>query len=79
MIADHAASAVETAEKQVRTEKNLIPAWVVLIESWDDIVPFKTFCEKIAGDGTFAEAIGRPEVGIYRLQNSRCTLPWSVG
>ena len=79
LIADHAASAVETAEKQVRTERNLIPAWIVLIESWDDIVPFKTFCEKIAGDGTFAEAIGRPEVGIYRLQNSRCTLPWSVG
>src|SRR5437867_3696766 len=37
LIADEAASAVETAEKKVRAEKNLIPRWIVLVESWDDV------------------------------------------
>jgi hypothetical protein len=78
LIADHAASAVETAEKRVRAEKNRVPGWIVLVESWDDIGKFTSLCRGIATDGTFAE-VGTPDLGIYQLQNSRAKLPWSAG
>lgn len=79
LIADEAASALETAEKRVRAERNLIPRWILLVESWDDIDPFKDTCRTLLADGTFADAAAIPAVGIYRLQNARCRLPWSVG
>jgi len=78
LVADEAASAVETTEKKVRTEANAIPRWIVLVESWDDIEPFKAFCEAFVAGDAFADAQGAPELGIYRLQNSRGALPWSA-
>ena len=79
LIADEAASAVETAEKSVRIEKNVIPHWIVIVESWDDVQPFAALCRKVVDDGTFADASSAPAVGIYRLQNSRGKYPWSAG
>ncbi|MET0346812.1 MAG: hypothetical protein ABW218_11130 [Casimicrobiaceae bacterium] len=79
LIADEAASAVETAEKRVRAEKNLIPRWIMLIESWDDIEPFGALCAEVLTDAAFEDAVAPPALGIYRLQNSRGPLPWSAG
>jgi hypothetical protein len=79
LVADVAASAVETAEKRERAEQNLIPGTIVLIESWDDVEAFRTLCGEFAGADAFADATSPPELGIYRLQNSRGTLPWSAG
>jgi hypothetical protein len=71
LVADEAASAVETAEKKVRAEKNLIPGWILLIESWDDVEPFAAFCHAQLASGTFVDATDAPALGIYRLQNAR--------
>ena len=71
LVADEAASAVETAEKKVRAERNLIPRWILLVESWDDIGPFTTLCREIAQDPVFADATSALAFGVYRLQNSR--------
>jgi hypothetical protein len=79
LVADEAASAVETAEKKVRAEKNLIPRWIVLLEGWGDEGPFREMCEGLRDDAMFADAAQPPVVGIYRLQNSRAHFPWSAG
>lgn len=71
LVADESASAVETAEKRVRAEKNLIPRWIVLVESWDDVDPFSARCRDIAQDPAFAGTTSGPALGVYRLQNSR--------
>jgi hypothetical protein len=78
LVADEAASAVETEEKKVRAEKNLIPRWIVLVESWDDAAPFQALCRKLLGDGTFQGVSPAPQVNVYRLQNARGVLPWSA-
>lgn len=79
LVADEAASAVETAEKRVRAEKNLVPRWIVLVESWDDVEPFRALCGRLVAGDAFEDAEASPVLGIYRLQNSRAALPWSVG
>jgi hypothetical protein len=79
LVADEAASAVETEEKKLRAEKNLIPRWIVLVESWDDAEPFTALCNELLTDEAFEDAVAPPELGIYRLQNSRTQLPWSAG
>jgi hypothetical protein len=78
LVADEAASAVETEEKKVRAEKNLIPRWIVLVESWDDVGPFSTLCGEIAQSTAFAAASLPPILGVYRLQNSRSKSSWSA-
>ena len=79
LVADEAASAVETAEKKVRAEANLIPRWIVLIEGWGDEAPFRATCEGLLDGDLFADASRPPSFGIYRLQNSRGPFPWSAG
>jgi hypothetical protein len=79
LIADEAASAVETAERKVRNEKILVPRWIVLVESWDDVETFKEISHELLADEAFEDAVAEPELGIYRLQNSRSQLPWSAG
>jgi len=71
LVADVAASAVETAERKVRGEKNLIPGWVILVESWGDDAPFLAWCERFAAGDAFAAASTPPDWAVYRLQNSR--------
>jgi len=72
LIADAAASAVETTERRLRAGRNTIPRCIVLVESWDDVDPFRTLCQRIAGDALFGNAPA-PDAGLYRLQNSRST------
>lgn len=79
LVADAAASAVETEEKKVRAEKNQIPRWIVLVESWGDADAFTALCNELLTDEAFEDAVAPSELGIYRLQNSRARLPWSVG
>ncbi|MEP6942858.1 MAG: hypothetical protein ABI981_07980 [Betaproteobacteria bacterium] len=71
LVADESASAVETAEKKVRPEKNLIPRWIVLVEGWGDAGPFKAQCAALARDAAFADATAPLAFGVYTLQNSR--------
>jgi hypothetical protein len=78
LIADEAASAIETEEKKGRAEKNLIPRWILLVESWDDAAPFQALCGGIVSDGTFGDASITPAVNVYRLQNSRGAQPQSA-
>jgi len=68
--ADEAASAVETAEKKVRAERNLIPRWIVLVEGWGDAAAFASLCRGLLRDGTFADVDPAPVLGVYRVQNS---------
>ena len=70
LVADEAASAVETAEKKVRAQKNLVPRWIVLVESWGDEMPFIDWCARFALSA-FGDASVAPLWAIYRLQNSR--------
>jgi hypothetical protein len=79
LVADADASAVDTAERKARAEANLVPRWILLVESWDDVEPFRELCRGMLADHTFDNADAPPELGIYRLQNSRAKLPWSPG
>ena len=79
LVADADASAIDTAERKARGEANVVPRWIVLVESWDDVETFGALCRTLAGDDAFADAAARPDLGIYRLQNSRSKLPWSAG
>ena len=78
LVADEAASALETAEKRVRAEKNLIPRWIVLVEGWGDETQFRAICQGLRDDAMFADALQPPMTGIYRLQNSRAQFPWGA-
>jgi len=78
LIADAAASAVDTAERNLRAEANVIPRWVVLIEGWGDAADFTEQCARFAASEALAVAVAPPALGTYRLQNSRSTFPWSA-
>jgi FAD/FMN-containing dehydrogenase len=72
LVADTAASAVETAEKKARGgAPNRVPAWIVLVEGWGDEVPFLEWCESFARGTAFRDAGRPPEWSVYRLQNTR--------
>jgi hypothetical protein len=73
LVADEAASAVETEERKARGETNLIPRWIVLVEGWGDAEPFAALCREFAGDPVLADFA--PALNVYRLQNSRGRLP----
>lgn len=67
--ADQAASAVKTIEKNVRTEDNLIPPWIMLIEGWGDSEAFTELCDTQVARNEFTRAILQPAtVALYRLQ-----------
>ncbi|HEY1329378.1 MAG TPA: hypothetical protein VGI14_20760 [Casimicrobiaceae bacterium] len=70
LVADEAASAVETTEKKVRAEKNLVPRWIVLVEGWGDEAAFVDWCTRFAQGPAFADA-SAPDWAVYRLQNAR--------
>lgn len=79
LIADEAASAVDTEERKVRAERNLVPRWIVLVEGWGDVERFAEACEAFAAGPAFGDAAAPPTLGIYRLQNARSTFAWSAG
>ncbi|HKP66855.1 MAG TPA: hypothetical protein VJX31_09540 [Casimicrobiaceae bacterium] len=78
LLADEAASAVETAERRLRAGHNTIPRCIVLVESWGDVEPFRALCARLAADSLFGDSAA-PEVGIYQLQNSRSSPQRSAG
>jgi hypothetical protein len=79
LVADEAASAVETEERKLRPGGTAIPRDILLVEGWGDVETMRELCTRIAASAPFGSASGAPDVGIYRLQNSRCALPWSIG
>ena len=79
LVADAVASAVDTMESKVRTEKNLIPRWIVLVESWDDVESFKALCVELLADEAFEDLPATPALSIYRLQYVMAKLPRSAG
>ena len=68
LVADESASAVETAEKKVRAEKNLIPRWIVLVEGWGDVDPFMALCRDLVAD----VALRRRDVAAGRSASIAC-------
>lgn len=69
LVADEDASAVETAERRARGgERNLIPRWIVLVESWGDADAFALACRRFRESAAFAEVSDVPQPAIYRLQ-----------
>ena len=79
LVADAEASAVKTAEQNLRSETNLVPRWVLLVESWSDIEPFAAQCDALLQEPALQDATEMPALAIYRLQNSRGVFPWSAG
>jgi len=81
LIADIEASNTDTAEKKTRGGRDLVPRWVLLVESWGDVEPFDALCRRELGDSALGGlgAAGPAEYGLYRLQSSRSKLPWSAG
>jgi hypothetical protein len=72
LVADEAASAIETAERRARGgERNAIPRWIVLVEGWGDTEPFVAACRAFAASGAFEDVAVTPDFAAYRLQNQR--------
>lgn len=76
LIADTAASAVDSAERAIRGSENRIPRWVIVMESWGDEEPFAELCDTHLSDQVLADAgaSGPAEFGLYRLQ-ATCSAP----
>jgi len=72
LVADAAASAVETAERKARGgAPNRVPAWILLVEGWSDDGAFVDGCEARARSTAFHDALAAPDWSVYRLQNAR--------
>src|SRR5690606_27508971 len=56
LIADISASAVKTAGQAVRSQANLIPGWIVLLEGWGDEADFLDLADGALGDDVLAGA-----------------------
>ncbi len=50
MVADADASALKTEEQKVRAEANVIPRWVLMLESWGDASSFPALCDAVLPD-----------------------------
>ncbi len=72
LIADEGASAVDTAERKARPERNRIPRWILLLEGWGDTEAFDGLCSEALSERVLGE-IGaeRADYGLYRLQATR--------
>ena len=46
LLADREASAVDSAERKVREDRNIIPTGAILVEGWGDAAPFEDLCER---------------------------------
>jgi len=80
MVADADASAVKTEEQKVRTEANVIPRWILMLESWGDEASFPDLCGAVLPDELLRGAGARLPLGrgLYRLQNWRCKTDWTA-
>jgi hypothetical protein len=70
LVADEAASGLDTAERQARGAETRVPRWVIVVEGWGDEAPFKELCSAVLDDKVLAAtgAIKPIERGLYRLQ-----------
>jgi hypothetical protein len=70
LVADTDASAVDTAERQLRDEPNRIPRWILVVESWGDEGPYLDLCRSALSDASLRShgAQGPIDFGLYRLQ-----------
>lgn len=71
LVADEAASAVETEEKRARGTGTEVPRWIVVAEGWGDAPAFEALARTFAREGAFALATRAPDVAVYRLQTTR--------
>ena len=71
LVADEAASSIETAEKKARGTATAIPRWIVLVEGWGDASAFEAQVRAFAGGAAFRDASVPPDLAVYRLQNAR--------
>lgn len=71
LVADTEASAIDTVERQARSEANKVPRWILMVEGWSDPEPFQVFCREVLSDGVLAgTGAGPAEYGLYQLQAS---------
>ncbi|MFO1317426.1 MAG: DUF4286 family protein [Burkholderiales bacterium] len=77
LLADDAASRVETAEKRVRANATDVPAWVVLIEGIG--VPDVDAAADDLAPALGAHGAAGVDRAIYRLENTRLKTPWAAG
>jgi hypothetical protein len=79
-IADHAASAIETAEKKA-IAKPLIPNWVILVEGGSEPAPLLAACDAALPEARLiaAGAIAPIRRGLYQLQYTRLKTARSAG
>ncbi len=70
LVADQAASAIDTAERQARGEPNDIPSWILLVEGWADASAFHEIRQSTLSDAVLsaAGASGAATFGLYQLQ-----------
>jgi hypothetical protein len=79
-IADHAASAIETAEKK-DIAKPLIPNWVILVEGGSEPAPLLAACDAALPEARLSAsgAIAPIRRGLYQLQYTRLKTARSAG
>jgi len=81
LVADSAASALDSAERRARDEANRIPPWIVIVEGWGDEIPFESLCREVLSDEILRSlGIGSGAAfGLYRLQVTRTKTAWTAG
>jgi hypothetical protein len=71
LVADDAASSVETAERKARGSATAVPRWIVLVEGWGDRDPFLAFTAMFQRDAVFGRSSIPLQRTVYQLQNTR--------
>ncbi len=78
LLADEAASRIETVEKAARADATLVPTWIVLIEG-GAAADVRAAGEALASDLRALPVGSAPATAVYQLQHARCKTPWSAG
>lgn len=70
LVADAAASALDTAERRARGDANVVPTRALMVEGWGDVEPFAALCaERLSQDALAAlGARGAVTLDTYVLQ-----------
>jgi len=77
LLADEAASKVETAERKARADATQVPTWVILIEG-NSTAAVRGASEAL-GPALIEHRASTPAVAIYRHEHTRLKTPWSAG
>ena len=77
LLADEAASQVETAEKRVRADTTQVPAWILLVEG--NAVPDVEGAADDLAPALKAHGAAAVERAVYRLEFTRLKTPWAAG